>query len=200
MEFYEMKKFIDEGCIKYESQKSLLQEREKRLKELEDDMITIGKSQVLLQEVAKDVQSQLSIKIDNIVNLGLATLFPEYNFHLEYVTSRGKTEVKFLITDNDGDEIDVMNQNGGGVIDVLTFCLRVAVYAISNVSPIIIFDEPFRFISKSLRSKVSELLNVLSEKLSLQFIIVTHMDEISDNANVVYKVIKKDGVSNVEEN
>ena len=187
---------LNKALIKRQSNKELLDKRLKRKQELIDELETVLKSQVLLQTVASEVQSQLEVKISSIVNLGLSVLFPEYTFKLEYVPARGKTEVRFVFF-NGEDEVDIMNQNGGGLVDAATFLLRLAVYAISNVDNIIIFDEPFKYVSKSLRPKVAELLKTLSEKLKLQIVYVTHIEELSDTADKKIMIKKIDGVSTI---
>lgn len=181
------------------SYRKILDDRKIRSKEIEDELKVISESITLVQEVAKSVQSQLSSKIDNIVNLGLATCFPDYEFEMEYVSSRGKTEVRFNVFNN-GSLIDPMNQCGGGLVDVLCFCLRMAVYSISSVNNVIILDEPFRYISRSLRGQVAELLSVLSEKLDIQILEVTHMDEFSNSANNKVFIKKINGISEVVKN
>lgn len=115
---------------------------------------------------------------------------------MEYVSSRGKTEVRFNVFNN-GSLIDPMNQCGGGLVDVLCFCLRMAVYSISSVNNVIVLDEPFRYISRSLRGQVAELLSILSEKLNIQILEVTHMDEFSNSANNKVFIKKINGISEV---
>lgn len=183
-------------AVKREANKELLEKRLQRKDELLNEMETVLKSQALLQSVAEEVQSQLSSKIDNIINLGLATCFPEYTFELKYVPSRGKTEVRFLFKQGK-DEVDILNQNGGGLVDLVCFCLRVAIYAISTTDNILVFDEPFKYVSRTLRPKVAELLSALSEKMGIQFIYVTHIEELSETADKKILIKKIQGVSNV---
>ena len=129
------------------------------------------------------------------MNLALATCFgDEYTFKLNYVPARGKTEVEFLLLQN-GKEIDPMNQNGGGLIDILCFALRVAVFNISHTDDIMVFDEPFRFVSKGLRGKVAEVVHTFSERLNIQIIEVTHVEELMDNSDKQFVIKKINGVS-----
>jgi|TARA_Y100000310_G_C20627424_1_gene786734 DNA repair exonuclease SbcCD ATPase subunit len=60
-----------------------------------------------------------------------------------------------------------------------------------------LLDEPFKFLSKNLLPRASELLKELSEKLDLQFIMVTHLDELTDCADKTFDVKIKKGVSKV---
>jgi len=171
---------------------------EEEFSKIEKELETVEKSQTFVQSVAENIQSQLSSKIDDIVNLGLATCFQGYSFETKYVASRGKTEVNFIVKNGDS-IIDPLAQCGGGLVDVLGFCLRISVYAISNVADTLVFDEPFKFVSKGLREKVSELLKVLSERLNLQVIEVTHIDELSENSDKKILIKKTNNVSNVVE-
>jgi len=197
MEFLEIEEKLNTIKIKKQSTKELLDTRKQRLEEIKTETETLLKSQSVLQEVAKEVQSKLSVKIDSIVNLGLATCFgDEYKFELRYVSARGKTEVEFVLLQNDK-EIDPMGQCGGGLTDILVFCLRVAVFNISHTDDMMIFDEPFRFVSKGFREKVAELVHTLSERLNIQIIEVTHIDELMESSDKQFVIKKIKGVSNV---
>lgn len=197
MEFLEIEEKLNKLKVKKQSTEELLNSRKQRLEEIKQETEILLKSQSVLQEVAKEVQSKLSVKIDSIVNLALATCFgDEYKFELRYVSARGKTEVEFVLLQN-GKEIDPMNQNGGGLIDILVFSLRVAVFNISHTDNIMIFDEPFRFVSKGFREKVAELVHTLSERLNIQFIEVTHVEELMENSDKRFIIKKIKGESNV---
>ncbi len=190
----EIEEKLNKALVKRQSNKELLDKRLKRKQELIDELETVKKSQVLVQTIASEVQSNLEVKISSIVNLGLSVLFPEYTFRLEYVPARGKTEVRFVFFEGE-DEFDIMEQNGGGLVDAAAFLLRLAVYAISSCDNTMIFDEPFKYVSKTLRPRVAELLKTLSEKLKLQIVYVTHIEELSDTADKKIMIKKIDGVS-----
>ena len=197
MGFLEIEEKLNTIKIKKQSTEELLNTRKQRLEEIKVETETLLKSQSVLQEVAKEVQSKLSVKIDSIVNLGLATCFgDEYKFELRYVSARGKTEVEFVLLQN-GKEIDPMNQNGGGLVDLLCFCLRVAVYNISHVDNVIVFDEAMKFLSKGFKEKAAELIQTLSERLKIQFIEVTHIEEMMEHSDKQFVIKKVGGISNV---
>lgn len=185
---------LNKAIVKRQSNKELLEKRQARKQELAEEFETVLKSQVLIQTVASEVQSQLEVKISSIVNLGLSVLFPEYTFKLQFVPARGKTEVRFVFL-NGEDEVDIMEQNGGGLVDAATFLLRLAVYAISSTDNEIVFDEPFKYVSKTLRPRIAELLHTLSEQMKLQMIYVTHVEELSDMSDKKILIKKINGVS-----
>lgn len=190
---------LNRAIIKRQSNIELLDQRKKRLEEIKTETEEVLKSLSVCQEVAKEVQSQLSVKIETITNLGLQTLFgDEYTFKLEYVTARGKTEVEFNLYDKMGNQIDPMVQSGGGLVDAMTLCLRIAVYNISHVDNVIVFDEAMKFLSKGFREKAAELIHTLSERLGLQIIEVTHISEFMENSDKQFVIKKTNGVSNAE--
>lgn len=199
MEFTEIENKLNTLKVKKQSNEELLKTRKQRLEEIKTETEEVLKSLSVCQKVAKETQSQLSVKIETITNLGLQTLFgDEYTFKLEYVTARGKTEVEFNLYDKMGNQIDPMVQSGGGLVDAMTLCLRIAVYNISHVDNVIVFDEAMKFLSKGFREKAAELIHTLSERLGLQIIEVTHIPEFMDNSDKQFVIKKTNGVSNAE--
>ena len=180
-----------------------LENDKNNLKTLNYKMKLLEQAQAFLQKVATDTQSELKLQIEDIVNLALETVFPnEYVFQVLFNISRGKTEAELVFLDQKtGRQIDPMNASGGGVVDLTSFALRIASYALEQGNDnVIILDEPFRFVSRDLVSRAGEILKVLSEKLNLQIILVTHIPELIDVADKVFEVKKSsDGVSNVKE-
>ena len=194
----EIKEKLNKAIIKRQSNIELLAQRKQRLEEIKTETEKVLKSISVCQNVATEVQKQLSVKIDTIVNLALVTCFgDEYTFKLNYVPARGKTEVEFLLLQN-GKEIDPTMQCGGGLTDILVFALRIAVYNISHTDNVMIFDEPMKFLSKGFREKASELVHTLSERINIQFIEVTHITEMMENSDKRFVIKKINGVSEVE--
>ena len=91
-----------------------------------------------------------------------------------------------------------MNAAGGGVVDLTAFALRISSYILERGSDnVIIFDEPFRFVSRDLQERAGQILKTLSEKLKLQIILITHIPELVNIADKAFEVKKIDGVSKV---
>ena len=175
-----------------EEKKSLLK---KRLELLET-------SQAFLQKIAQETQEHLKFQIEDIVNLALETCFPgEYTFQIDFNISRGKTDAELVFLDQKtGRQVDPMNASGGGVVDLTTFALRIACYALERgTDNVIVLDEPFRFLSRDLQQRAGEILKTLSERMQLQVIMVSHIGEIIDVANKVFEVKKdEEGISQIK--
>lgn len=175
---------------------------ENKINALKSALELTEQAQIFLQTVAKETQSQLKLRIEDIVNLALETCFPsEYTFRINFNISRGKTEAELVFEDQKtGREIDPINASGGGVVDLTAFALRIASYTLErNSDNVIILDEPFRFLSRDLQSRAGEIIKTLSEKMGLQIILVTHIPELIDRADSVFEVKKQEnGVSQVK--
>lgn len=172
-----------------------------QLEACENKIMLVQEAQAFLQKVAQDTQSQLKFQIEDIVNLALETCFPaEYEFKLDFNISRGRTDASLVFkSQKTGRIVDPMNASGGGVVDLTAFALRIAAFALERgADNVIILDEPFRFISRDLQARAGELLEKLSEKLKLQIIMVTHINDMIDIADKVFTVRKVDGVSIVK--
>lgn len=176
--------------------KTIESDKEK-IEHMQSEYDTIIQAQAFVQSVAKSTQEQLSIELENIVNLALQTIFPnQYTFKLEYEMARGKTEARFVLYDNKKNPIDPLNALGGGCCDVICFALRVSLFTLGSTDKVIIMDEPMKFLSSDLRSRMSELIKTFTEKLDCQIIQVTHIPEFEENANVI-RIKKVKGVSEV---
>lgn len=164
-----------------------------KLQVLNNRIRLLEQAQAFLQKIAQDTQSQLKFQIEDIVNLALETCFPnEYVFQLQFTIARGKTDAELVfLSQKTNRPIDPMNASGGGVVDLTSFALRIALYALEQgIDNVIILDEPFRFISRDLQVRAGEILKTLSEKLGLQILMVTHIGEMIDIANKVFEVKK----------
>ena len=166
---------------------------ELELKQQTEKLKLLEEAQLFLQSVAQQTQEKLKYQIEDIVNLALETCFPdEFKFELQIDIARGKTEAKLVfISQKTGGEIDPMNASGGGVLDVVCFALRLACYTLeTNSNNVIVFDEPFRFLSADLRESACEIISKLSNQLNIQIIMVTHISEFVGIADKVFVVSK----------
>jgi DNA repair exonuclease SbcCD ATPase subunit len=180
---------------------SLVARKEKVSSDLEQLIIrqkALEEAQAFIQLIAKETQEMLKFSICDIVNLALDSCFPnEYIFDIDFKIERGKTSARLVFLKN-GIEVDPMDASGGGVVDVVSFALRLSAWSLGHTDNVIILDEPFRFLSKDLQPIAGEMMNKLCKSLGLQMLIVTHNADIIENSDRIFEVsIGKDGVSKV---
>lgn len=177
-----------------------LLEQENNLQELKKYDRALEKVRGLFQEAATLTQKKLEYHISSVVSTALAAIWDDpYEFELEFVSKRGKTEANLWLIRNEN-KLHPMDAVGGGVIDVVSMALRIAAWTINkNTRPIIILDEPFRNLSENLLNAGSILLKTLCERLNLQIIMVTHRSKLVQSADKIIVIIRGNSGSYVEE-
>lgn len=152
---------------------------EARLKAAQADQRHWGHAQSVLQEAAQAVQSQAHRQIADVVTECLAAVFPDApSFKIEFDRKRGKTEARMVFL-QDGEEIDPMEAGSLGMVDVASLALRVSCLKLHSppVAQVLILDEPMRWVGKTSKVRVAELLERLSADTGVQFIIASHDTE-----------------------
>lgn len=178
---------------------------ESTLESLRAEALDIEESSLIIRHVSQQTQAQLGIRLEDIVTMGLETVFPDdtdWRFKTDFVQRRGQTEVDLMLIDSRGNRIRPAD-DGGGLVDVVAVILRVALWSLSRGSrPVIILDEPWRNLhGEENQRRTARLIRVLSEKLGLQFIIITGQAETREllaGADRAIRVRKVKGVSRVE--
>ena len=91
---------------------------------------------------------------------------------------RGKTEASIVFV-RGGNEVSPIDGAGLGACDVAAFALRAAAICLSRpaLRRLLVVDEPFKHVSAEYRECVGEMLEMMSEELDLQIIMVTHYEE-----------------------
>ncbi len=162
-----------------EQRKLLIQnikQEKQNLKESTSTFRNATEAQRILQEVAKQVQEQAHDRIASLVTRCLALVFPDpYKLEILFEKKANRTEAVLVLTRN-GKQFDPTDSTGGGVLDVVSFALRLSCLYLQMPKPreIVIMDEPFKYLSTNLRPRVASMLEMLSEELEFQFIISTH--------------------------
>ena len=193
---------------KLEQQKGQRQQVEKSLSDLQVQLKEKGRSlrqheqaKEIIRTVGQKTQEQIQFHIEDIVSMALdAVLVNPYKFAVEFVQRRNKTECDLYFV-RDGNKIDPITASGVGAVDVASFALRIASWSmmVPHTRNTIILDEPFRYLSENYQEQASLMLKELSQKLGLQFIIVTHEQVLTEYADKTFTVQIKKGVSKLSE-
>jgi DNA repair exonuclease SbcCD ATPase subunit len=182
---------------------------EKQITAVNDDLAQLNReykwceqAREIVREVGMKTQEQLQYHISDITSLALESIFDDpYELKVEFVQRRNKTECDLLFV-RDGETMKPVDSSGGGTVDVASFALRIASWSMSNprTRNTIILDEPLRFLSVDNQERASRMIKELSDKLGLQFIIISHEEELAAYADKEFKVSIRDGISKVIEN
>jgi DNA repair exonuclease SbcCD ATPase subunit len=161
--------------------KQTVEKEEKELKGAEQKLKDTQTAQEILQLLAQAVQQKAHQRISEVVSSCLSTVFEDeaYRFKIEFERKRGRTEARLRFTRREL-EVDPLTAAGGGVVDVASFALRSACLILHRprLSRVIVMDEPFKFLSAQYRERIRSMLEQLSKELDIQFIMVTHIEEL----------------------
>lgn len=158
------------------------------------------KAREIVSVVAQNTQKSIEIHISSLVSMALMAIFKEpYQFELRFIQRRNKTEADLIFIKN-GNEVDsILDNGGGGVADVAAFALRVALWSLKKTRPTLLLDEPFKFLHNvNFQRKTSEMVKELSNKLGIQFIIVSDQEQIISAADKVINVSNVNGISTIQ--
>lgn len=189
---------------RFESLQERKQSIDDKLSELSNKVIAIEEAQVFIQNVAQETQSQLKINLVAIIQLCIDAIFPgKYKFDIDFTIERNRTVARLLYL-RDGFEIDPLSQCGGGIVDITSLALRIALWSIGKTDNVIILDEPLKNLQPVELNKLGfEVIRNLSKKLGLQFIIVNNSigsENLLDVSDKIFEVaMGKDGISKVKE-
>ena len=153
----------------------------------------------IIRTVGLTTQQQLQFHISDITSLALEAVVPDpYELAVEFVQRRNKTECDLYFV-RDENKVDPLTASGVGAVDVAAFALRIASWSMANphTRNTIILDEPFRFLSVNYQEQASRMLKELSDKLGIQFIIVTHEQVLAESADRVFEVRIRKGISKI---
>lgn len=147
------------------------------------------KARALIQDVAKMTQNKLTFHISNLVTTCLHSIpFEEnYDFEIEFETRRNKTECDIWLSKN-GEKIKPTDASGGGICDITSIGLQLAFYFLKKNRPLMIWDEPCKHLSKDYSPAAGEMIKMLTEKLNMQILMVTHNKDLAKAADNIIEV------------
>lgn len=176
-----------------------LGQTKQRLQDYKDKLKVHEQAREVIRQVGIETQRELQYHISDITTLALDAVFDDpYKLVVEFVERRNKTECDISFQRNE-DRIDPIDASGGGAVDVAAFALRVASWSMQSprTRPVIILDEPMKFLSRDLQPRASEMIKELSDRMGIQFIIVTHDANLTESADKVFTTKMKKGVTEV---
>lgn len=180
MNLTELKRLATKAAGRLEAARSQLKRDIKKLRDSEDRLFIAEQALDELKQAALDTQHRIHSQICFLVNHCIQEVFGNsYSLAIEFQGRGGRTTAR-LVLSKDGQEVSTDDGVGGGIIDLASFALRVAALTIHQppLAPLLILDEPFKFVSADHRPAVKMLLEKLAERLDMQIIMVTHIEEL----------------------
>lgn len=161
--------------------------------------------QTLFSKVSEFARAQLKTRIEETVSAALQAVFErdDIRFEIEIRTSDGQPAASWQVVSMYGDTSvagDPESSRGGGVSDVVSLALRLALLELSRprVEGPILLDEVGKHISAQYAPNVAQFLKQYAQKTGRQILLVTHMGALAEAADVSYRVSQENGASEVQ--
>lgn len=157
--------------------------------------------QILLQKTSDYARQQAKRRIEEIVTSALTVVFDkDYRFEIEITVKSNQPVAEYWLQSE-----DVRTQlkppdydRGGGVADVVSLALRLAVGEISAVRGPLFLDEVGKMVSKEYAPNVAYFLKQYSHKFNRQIVLITHNQDLAEIGEVSLHVTQIKGVSKIE--
>lgn len=195
-----LRRRLDSMIAKKEVVEAALDKSQKELENYTAAALAQEKARALIQEAAVGTQRNLEARLSTIVTMALKAVFgDEYTFEVQFDTKRGRTECLLLVKDREGNLTNPMDAHGGGLVDVVSFALRTAFWSITQTRPLMILDEPLKFLSRDLVPRAADVIKKVSAELHIQVIMVSHIQEFIESADKAFVVEQESGKARVTE-
>lgn len=137
----------------------------------------------IVQKVTKD---KVKEGFENIVSYALRYIYDEeYTFELDFGRRGNLQEINFNVkTPHCKEAIDPLDSSGGGVLDILSLALRIALLELSTpkIEGFVVLDEPFKHLSVEYLENARKFLEAINKRIGRQIIMITHKKELVENA------------------
>lgn len=157
------------------------------------DSVTTEAARAIIQKAAQMTQDQLRYHITELGTMALQAVFEEdIGLDLQFTEHKDKTvaALKFL---RGGMLTDPMEADSGGACDIASEALRDSLWYVQRprTMTLMVRDEPAKNIndsSRDMQRRYAEMVRQVSDRLGLQFLIVTMLPELEDMADKVFKL------------
>jgi DNA repair exonuclease SbcCD ATPase subunit len=156
----------------------------------------------ILKRMGEILRDRTKRRVEALGTQALVSVFgrEDYALKLDMDLKRGQmTCTPMIVSKFRGKDIEVPVQDahGGGLVNVVSFVLRVIVIVLTRprLERWLLADEPFPNLSSGYQHRVGQLVRHLSEMCGMQFAIVTQHEEFAEEVDRVFEVWKEDGVT-----
>lgn len=191
-------------------QKEMLEQQkintDQALNQAKKDITLWRDVQTLFGKVSEFARAQLKARIEETVTAALQAVFErdDIRFEIEIRTSDGQPTASWQVVSMYGDTSvagDPESSRGGGVSDVVSLALRLALLELSRprVEGPVLLDEVGKHISAEYARNVAQFLKQYAQTTGRQIILVTHVGALASVSDVSYRVSQENGISEVEQ-
>jgi len=147
---------------------------------VQDNARLAGSAAAFVEASVRTTRQGVLNDLQTIVNDALSAVYGDDGPKLEFELSvkRERTAITPMFIQRTGDLTAKRKAEGlgCGVSDVAALILRLVLLKASGAEPVLVVDEPFRFLGVTQIPPASELLHRIASQLDIQVIMTTHDD------------------------
>lgn len=156
----------------------------------------------LLQLVSASTWDATKQLVENLVTRALKDVFydKDYKFVVKQEIKRGTSAVSFFVIE-EGSERDLIDDLGGGISDVVSIVLRIALLTLyrPKTRQFLVLDEPLKHLWSGYQQHAAQFLKSVCHELGITMLVVTHQKELTLGADQIFQVRKVGDVCQVTE-
>lgn len=175
-----------------------------RRRQLTEDLLAQQERKHLLEQeiqavrlLSSVVKSKIAKDFSKLVTEGIRFIFEkdlEFVVHLDSEKAIPQASFKVIY---EGQERHPLDDMGGGIVDVISFCLRLVMLELLHLEGPLFLDEPFKHLSSYYRERAALFLREYAETSGRQILLVTHSPEMEQAAHKVFVVTQEGSSSKV---
>jgi DNA repair ATPase RecN len=168
-----------------------LAEAEARMELAVTEHTQAEKSEALVETVAAEINKKVAQPLVKTTQAMVDSVFPgEYIVKMDFGTKNHRTHVDIYLEDYDGTKIYPLDDDGGGVANMMELGLRFSALQLSGQRKTIVLDQPLKDLSDEYLPLAGKILRKLSKELGIQLIIINHLKPLMPFADRTFSMKK----------
>ena len=168
-------------------------EAEEAVLEAAENMQLSTEALEFLEEIANSRRGSMKGRIESVLSEALQLVYgPSRRVELSYSVKNNRSHLSFeIVKDTKAGEVRRVLDGGGsglGVSDTVSVPLRLLVLLGSKSARVCVLDECYKHIGVERVPLVVQFLRVLSERLGMQIILLSHHELLRVEVDVAYEV------------
>lgn len=185
---------------KIEILKSDVASKERQMQEIVEELEMVRQARQFLLSFSENLRDKVKERLESIVNTALKAVFVDEQNEFKIIPKQTKNGIVYdLFGVTNGLITPLQDSNAGGFMDIVAMALQIAFLRLfsNRLRQTMILDEPFKNLDKNRIVLACQWLKLVSQEFDIQFIIVTHIDDLIDNADKVFRFVKIAGETQV---
>lgn len=184
--------------LKYKSCKLQYESTCNEIVKLQDSYILSTNSRDFLSSFSLFLKEKIKSKTEELANSALKCVFSDKEMSFRIIPNQTKRGLQYdLYIATDGNLTPLQDCKGGGVLDIISLALLISFLIINSdkTAKVLFLDEPLKNLDKTRLGNAVLWLKGIAKEFQIQFIIVSHEDDIIENADKIILCTMMDGES-----